>query len=107
MLRILQFHESELGDSVRVCLYKKHGIPCETVREPAQLPNGGQPPDLAYALYSYVRPSNGEKVWIIELDQYEPPDMLWTRSWVVDCEPSFTQALTIIKNKAQTGSMLE
>jgi hypothetical protein len=61
---------------------------------------------VTYALYSYVRPTNGEKLWIMELEISEAPNLACTRSWVVGGEPSPEQALTIISANAQTGSMM-
>lgn len=106
MIRVLQHHETEMSDPVRIALKKKHGIDCITVRAARPIDNGVGETSLHAAVYRYIRPSNGQTLWLIEAELFTPPDAQWWRSWVVDGEPSDEQMMTIVANNLQTGSAL-
>jgi hypothetical protein len=105
MIEVLQQQETEMGPTIREALTKRHGIVCEPVREALPVEQDAFVMFRPWvALFRYVRPSNGQTVYLIEMELFTPPDAQWWRSWVVDGEPTDEQLLTIITSNAQPGS---
>jgi hypothetical protein len=106
-MKVLQVHTTEMGDRLRIGLKKVHGIDSMLIQpETALEPEGFAFTRPHYSIYSYVRPSNSERVWIIEAEFYGPPDAQWWTSWVVDTEPTRDQVAIIIRNGVEAGSIL-
>ncbi|RJP45457.1 hypothetical protein C4587_00740 [Candidatus Parcubacteria bacterium] len=95
MITILQHDETESGPRLRATLVEKYGICCTKIREIGGLLTRDYT-EAAVALWSYVRPSTGATVWIIEAELFFPPDALVWRSYVLDNEPSDEQIREII-----------
>jgi hypothetical protein len=106
MIRVLQYHEGEL-DSPRAALKRHHGIECVIVRDARPVETVG----LSFTrgdvtLYRYNRKSNGALTWLVELRLYTPPDIEWSRTWVLDGGPTDDEVQTLLMTDAQTGSYL-
>ncbi len=105
MITILQHDETETGPRVRKTLTDKHKISCVKIREI----NGLMTRDYskaAVALWSYIRPSTGETIWIVEAELFFPPDVVLFRSYVLDGEPSDEQIRDVVAADAGKGSVL-
>lgn len=83
-MNILQFQQTEMRATIREMLTKDRGIPVERLTEPESV-----------TLYTYVRPSNGQRVWLIERQIYCSPDAVLFRTWIVDELPSSEQMFAL------------
>lgn len=104
-MRVLKYYETEMGKTLRQTLTELHKIPVAQLLPPTRMEvaNTFAP---HYALYSYVRPSNGETLYFVEVELFTPPDMQWWRTWLLDARPSLEQIETLIETDAQEGSAL-
>jgi hypothetical protein len=93
-LNVLSRHETEFGETMRAAL-KRFGVPCELIRDPDDITPGFTFTRLWRSLYRYVRPSNGQVLWLIEIEIFVPPDAQIWRTWVIDQEPTDEQILTL------------
>lgn len=98
-MKILQHFESEAG-TLRQALAQKHGIVVEKLREITGMVSnvGTQAP---ITLFSYVRPSNGQRLWLIEVELFFPPDVQLWRSYVLEEEPTDEQIREIVAKDQQ------
>lgn len=91
-MNILHYDETETGPRLRKTLTDKHGITPELVRGNI----GGVMIKGVYTepqidLYTYVRSSNGQRLWFIEMTSWYPPDVVLFQSWLLDTEPTDDQ----------------
>jgi hypothetical protein len=103
-MRILQKTDSESG-TLRAFLEKRHSIVFETLRKP-QIIETDSSSAGEMTVYTWRRPSNGERLWAIQVELFTPPDVQWWRTWVVDAEPTDEQIRTILGSNAEDGSVL-
>lgn len=105
-MRVLQQDETERGPRIRKTLVDAHGIDVTLLRADISgtMTNAGTIP--AIDLYTYTRPSTGERMWLIEARIFFPPDAEVYRGYVVDEEPSDDQTRTIVALNLQKGSIL-
>ena len=103
---ILQQDETESGPRIRKTLVDKHGLDVQLVKTDISgtITSSGTIPDID--LYTYVRPSNGQRLWLIETRIFFPPDVELFRGYVVDGEPDDEQSRLIVSKNLQKGSML-
>lgn len=96
-MKILHHDQTETGPRLRRTLTEKHGITPELVRGNI----GGVLIEGAYTepqidLYSYVRPSDQERIYFIEMFSYYPPDIHVWDSWALTAEPTDEQIRDVI-----------
>jgi hypothetical protein len=104
---ILQYDETETGPRIRKTLTEKHGVRVSLVAKDAvrNLITRSYT-SAAVDLYSYVRPSNGQSLWLIEARMYFPPDVELWRGWVVDEQPTARQIETIVALDLKAGDTI-
>lgn len=105
---ILQTHSTEMGKTARQQMAEKHGIKFVEIKAARPLDTGKFTFTRPHvSLFSYVRPSTGETIYLIEAEFYGPPDAQWWTSWVLDAEPTDEQIALIVASDLRTGHVLE
>lgn len=94
MPTILKTHVAEDLPRLRFVLRDLHGADCMEVEARRTLMFG-----CDVTLYSYTRPSNGEKLWLIEAERFAGPDVQWWESWVVSERPTAEQIDHIVAGR--------
>ena len=93
-MKILTTHTTEDGLTWREMAIKA-GIAFELVREM----------DVAFGsntetkVYTYNRPSDSARRWVIESSRFAHPDIAWTETFVVDAAPTDREVTRIIDGK--------
>ncbi|WP_159585935.1 hypothetical protein [Chelativorans xinjiangense] len=106
MVTIIQADETETGPRLRKTLVDKHGVECVLERTAIGGIVTGDYTKPKIDLYSYVRPSNGERMWFVEAELFFPPDVQMWRSYSLDESPSDEQIIEIVASDLQAGSHL-
>lgn len=106
-MKILQTHSTEMGKTVRQQMTEKHGIPFVQIKAARPL----ETREFSFtrphiSLFSYVRPSNGQTLYLVEAEFYGPPDAQWWTSWVIDALPTDEQMALIVAYDLQTGTIV-
>lgn len=106
-MKVLQHQRTEMNRTIRDVVEKTPGIVLEVVMEPSRTALGEFSFSSAHiGLWRYKRPSNGEYVWLIEVDSFAPPDAGWFETWVVDEEPTMQQMVEIASRQLVVGDEL-
>lgn len=101
-MRIIGVEEIEIGTTIRQELDLR-GVSVTLLDEGA-FDAWVFSPD--YHLWSYVRPSRGDVVYLLEVRIFVPPDMEVIRSYVLDARPSRDQMALIARDNLPLGSIV-
>lgn len=106
MPKILAYLTNEMGETIKQATERVLNLKleCQTATRPIH--SGFSFNQADYSIYTYVRPSNHERVFLVELRVFVPPDALIFHSWVLDDLPEDAALHKLWNGETTVGTTL-